>query len=75
MQNAFDVGKTVAKDLISDPNHAELLGLTGIQAALPTKRFTSYADYQKIAEYEHKTGTKVTTIEEMLRIANSDNKS
>jgi hypothetical protein len=68
MQNAFDVGKKIAADLSSDTSPKP--GISSIRPLLTDKRITSYLDYQKIAEYEHKTGTKVTTIEEMLRIAN-----
>jgi len=70
MQNAFDVGKILSKDLSSDPNHNDVPGLSAVRSLLPHKRLTTYTDYQKIADYEHQTGTKVTTIEDMLRIAN-----
>lgn len=70
MQNSFEVAKIIGQDIGSVSSSGKG-GFNNILSSLKHKKVTSYSDYQKIEEHELKTGAKVTTVEEMLRISGS----
>ncbi|ODM93224.1 NADPH:adrenodoxin oxidoreductase, mitochondrial [Orchesella cincta] len=68
MQNAFDVAKTVSHDLDGSEGSSVKQGFESLNIS---HRVTHYDDYVKIAEFESKTGNKLTSIDEMMRVCNS----